>query len=118
MSYPTAILPAHSSPFSELHYFPVAPTDKNTCRIKTNNMGGSTPCVSMVQINNTLPREVVTAAINMCTNHEKSMVFSNAEASYYCAPVMDGNHVVGTLIAQDKSNMVPETLLEMLKSSR
>jgi hypothetical protein len=64
-----------------------------------------------------LPTNMVAAAVDICTNHHKSMVFGASGASYYCAPVRKDNKIIGTLIAEDKSSMVPDALMEMLRAS-
>lgn len=119
MSVPTAELPTTAVPLYKLHYVPRV-SGKDVSKIETSCIGGAGRRVSSVNKTavDDLPSEMVDAAVNLCTNHHKSMVFGSDTASYYCAPVRDADDaVIGTLIAEDKSNMVPDALLQMLRTS-
>lgn len=122
---PVAELPTttNDSP-SELLFLPTKKEEKKmpTRQITTTWLGGVGKRVSTVSdgTNGSLPDAIMDAAVDMCVNHERSIVFSSSDASYYCAPVRDPTHnnsVIGTIVAVGTRKQVPDALLAMLRST-
>lgn len=120
---PVAELPTTNDSPSELLFLPTNKEKKMPTRqITTTWLGGVGKRVSTVSdgTNGSLPNAIMDAAVDMCVNHERSMVYSSSDASYYCAPVRDPTHnnsVIGTIVAVGTRKQVPDALLAMLRST-